>query len=49
MGFSEAKEPQIHAKIIKFIFFSFLKKNTIARLNKLKKIDSVSIVLENDV
>ena len=48
MGFSAAKEPQIKAKIIKKFFF-LLKKNTIARLNKLKKIDSASIVLENDV
>ena len=49
MGFNEAKQPQIKAKIIKFIFFFLLKKNTIARLNKLNNIDSASIILENDV
>ena len=49
MGFNEAKQPQINAKIIKFIFFFSRNRKTIARLNKLNNIDSVSIILENDV
>ena len=49
IGLNEARSPQAKAKKNKLYFFSILKKNIIAKLNKLKKIDSVSIVLENDV
>ncbi len=49
IGFNDAKQPQTKPNIMRFFFFSLLKKKTIAILNKLKKIDSVKIVFENDV
>ena len=38
IGLNEARRPQAKAKKIKLYFFSILKKNIIAKLNKLKKL-----------
>ena len=45
----QLKNHKLKQKLLKNFFFFVIKKNTIARLNKLKKIDSARIVLENDV
>ena len=49
IGFNEANKPQINPNKINFIFFSKSNKSTIAKLNKLKSIDSVSITFAKEV